>query len=117
MSGTLGGEWQPASDRANDFGCRPREGRTDPMGHPVALSKAAWRAASRRWMHPIVPLPRLVPKAVAYRPTSICQSTARTRPTHVGRQGCRRVARERRMLQPRIHQNPYHANPVRGQVL
>ena len=55
MSGTLGGEWQPASDRANDFGCRPREGRTDPMGHPVALSKAAWRAASRRWMHPIVP--------------------------------------------------------------
>ena len=55
MSGTLGGEWQPASDRANDFGCRLREERTDPMGHPVALSKAAWSPASRKPVHLLVP--------------------------------------------------------------
>lgn len=55
MSGMLSGEWQFASNRVDDFGCRPREGRTDPMGHPVALSKVAWRAASLKWLRPLVP--------------------------------------------------------------
>ena len=42
MSGTLGGEGQKSSDRLTDLGCRQRarEGRTDPMGHPLALPKA-----------------------------------------------------------------------------
>ena len=47
MSVTLRGECQRSSDRVYDFGCRPQagEGRTDPMGHPLALSKPHWHGS------------------------------------------------------------------------
>ena len=55
MSGTHGGEWQPASDQVNDFGCRQRarECLTDLMNYPSAACEAAWLAVGRNLLHPL----------------------------------------------------------------
>ena len=57
MSGTLGGEWQPPSDRANDFGCRlrTRECWTRQMDYPSAPGEPARITVCRIPLHPLVP--------------------------------------------------------------
>ena len=48
MSGTLSEEWQPASDRVNDLGCRLRARKCliHLMDHPSAAGEPAWIAAA-----------------------------------------------------------------------
>ena len=57
MSATLGGDWQPASYRINDFGCRlrARECWTRLMDYPSAPGELARVTVRRKPLHPPVP--------------------------------------------------------------
>ena len=52
-SGTLGGEWRPASEGANDFGCRQRarECQTGHTGYRFAPAEAGGIAAGQKPVH------------------------------------------------------------------